>query len=140
MVPSVLVLTPIIKPGASLPYYHPRVSHLAFRFICVAEQHRLQIEVVPLSSTPTDMDSRVYRTCLALMETLNRYGWGALTNYKKRVRHDCIVPREEYQDLYLVMRERHKHLVDQWQEVTDPLKHVFEARRNFREPLFSTSC
>lgn len=41
--------------------------------------------------------------------------------------HDCIVPREAYQDLYLVMRERHKHLVETWQEVTDPLKHVFEA-------------
>ena len=50
-----------------------------------------------------------------------------MTNYKKRVLHDCLVPREVYQDLYLIMRERHKHLVDTWQEVTDPLKHVFEV-------------
>jgi tRNASer (uridine44-2'-O)-methyltransferase len=50
-----------------------------------------------------------------------------MTNYKKRVRHDVLVSREAYQDLYLIMRERHKHLVDSWQEVTDPLKHVFEA-------------
>jgi tRNASer (uridine44-2'-O)-methyltransferase len=27
------------------------------------------------------------------------------------------------------MRERHKHLVNDWREVTDPLKHVFEVRR-----------
>ena len=50
-----------------------------------------------------------------------------MTNYKKRVIHDCLVPREIYQDLYLIMRERHKYLVDTWKEVTDPLKHVFEV-------------
>ena len=50
-----------------------------------------------------------------------------MTNYKKRVQHDCLFSREAYQDLYLVMRERHKGLVDTWQEVTDPLKHVFEV-------------
>ena len=51
-----------------------------------------------------------------------------MTNYKKRVIHDCLVPRETYQDLYLIMRERHKYLVDTWKEVTDPLKHVFEVK------------
>ncbi|KAI0963810.1 hypothetical protein AcW1_000783 [Taiwanofungus camphoratus] len=121
----VLVLTPLVEPESSLPYYHPAVLHLAFRFIS-GESPILRIEVVPLPSTPTDTDSRLYRTCLALLETLHRYGWGAMTNYRKRVMHDCIVPREAYQDLYLVMRERHKHLVETWQEVTDPLKHVFE--------------
>jgi tRNASer (uridine44-2'-O)-methyltransferase len=88
----------------------------------------LQIEVIPLPGTPTDPNSRLYRTCLALLETLHRYGWGAMTNYKKRVIHDCLVPREIYQDLYLIMRERHKYLVDTWKEVTDPLKHVFEVK------------
>ncbi|KAI1793903.1 hypothetical protein LXA43DRAFT_998856 [Ganoderma leucocontextum] len=123
--PIILVLTPILEAGASLPYYHPTVRHLAFRYIA-AENPLLRIEIVPLPATPTDLNSRIYRTCLALLDTLHRYGWGALTNYKKRVHHDCIIPREEYQDLYLVMRERHKHLVSTWHEVTDPLKHVFE--------------
>ncbi|TFK89610.1 DUF1613-domain-containing protein [Polyporus arcularius HHB13444] len=123
--PTTLVLTPIVEPGASLPYYHPTVYHLAFRYI-PAETPVLRIEIVPLPGTPTDLNSRIYRTCLALLDTLHRYGWGALTNYKKRVQHDCIISREEYQDLYLVMRERHKHLINEWQEVTDPLKHVFE--------------
>lgn len=50
-----------------------------------------------------------------------------MTGYKKRVIHDCIIPREEYQDLYLVMRERHRALVGTWKESTDPLKHVFEV-------------
>ncbi|KAI0639755.1 DUF1613-domain-containing protein [Trametes polyzona] len=123
--PTTLVLTPIVEPDGALPYYHPAVRHLAFRYI-PAEVPLLRIEAVPLLSTPVGIDSRLYRTCLALLDTLHRYGWGAVTNYKKRVQHDCIIAREAYQDLYLVMRERHKHLVGEWQEVTDPLKHVFE--------------
>jgi tRNASer (uridine44-2'-O)-methyltransferase len=123
---STLVLTPITHNTCPLPYYHPTVSHLAFRYI-LSEPPVLRVEVVPLSGTPMDMNSRLYRTCLALLDTLHRYGWGVVTKYKKRIAHDCLVPREAYQDLYLVMRERHKHMVKEWQEVTDPLKHVFEA-------------
>jgi tRNASer (uridine44-2'-O)-methyltransferase len=124
--PVAMVLSPIAPPGSSLPYYHPEVSHLAFRYINAATP-LLRIEVVPLPSISLDQGSRLYRTCLALLDALHRYGWGAVSSYKKRVMHDCIVPRDTYQDLYLVMRERHKHLVDSWHEVTDPLKHVFEV-------------
>jgi tRNASer (uridine44-2'-O)-methyltransferase len=152
--PSTLVLTPILDSSGSLPYYHPTVFHIAFRYItsddsshgdpsdggrCQAPTDpapsqplsstvpRLQIEVVPFPDTPLVPDSRLYRTCLSLLETLHRYGWGAANDYKKRVQHDRLVAREEYQDLYLIMRERHKHLVDTWHESTDPLKHVFEV-------------
>lgn len=61
-----------------------------------------------------------------------------MTSYKKRVNHDCIIPREDYQDLYLLMRERHKHLVGTWQESTDPLKHVFEVRSYTCRSFIST--
>lgn len=125
--PSVVVLTPIVEAGNSLPYYHPAVHHLALRYISSTDTPSIRIEVQPLDGTPTDPDSRLYRTCLALLETLHRYGWGTVTNYKKRVIHDFLVARDSYQDLYLVMRERHKHLINTWQEVTDPLKHVFEV-------------
>lgn len=125
---SLLVLTPIVANcDSSLPYYHPRVAHLAFRYV-PSDPPTIRIEAVTLPDTPTDTNSRLYRTCLALLDTLHRYGWGTMTQYKKRVVHDRIVPREEYQDLYLVLRERHKHLVNDWHEVTDPLKHVFEVR------------
>ncbi|KAF9240412.1 hypothetical protein BU15DRAFT_87642 [Melanogaster broomeanus] len=124
-IPSTLVLTPLLARGESLPYYHPNVRHLAFRYI-PSTPATLRIEAIVLPQTPIDLNSRLYRTSLALLDTLHRYGWGALTNYQKRVKHDCIIPREEYQDLYLVMRERYKHLVGEWKEVTDPLKHIFE--------------
>ncbi|KAJ7462019.1 hypothetical protein FB451DRAFT_1496394 [Mycena latifolia] len=122
-----LILTPVVPAGSSLPYYHPAVSHLAFRYIQTTPPS-IRVEVVLLSptDTPTDPGSRIYRTSLSLLDALHRYGWGALTNYKKRVQHDCVIPRETYQDLYLIMRERFKGLVDTWVENTDPLKHVFE--------------
>ncbi|KAI0266834.1 hypothetical protein BC834DRAFT_969341 [Gloeopeniophorella convolvens] len=122
--PNTLVLTPIPPAdGAPLPYYHPAAAHLAFRYLASGA---LRIDAVPHPGTPLDPAARLHRTCRALLEALHRYGWGAATQYRKRVAHDVLVPREAYQDLYLVMRERHKHLVASWREATDPLKHVFE--------------
>ncbi|KAF7302225.1 hypothetical protein MIND_00789500 [Mycena indigotica] len=125
--PSTLVLTPIIPNGGSLPYYHPPVSNLAFRYLETTPP-TLRVEMILLSpdETPTDPNSRLYRTGLALLDAIHRYGWGVLSNYQKRVNHDRVVAREAYQDLYLIMREKFKHIVDNWVETTDPLKHVFE--------------
>ncbi|KAI6104853.1 hypothetical protein EDD17DRAFT_1652412 [Pisolithus thermaeus] len=141
---SLLVLTPILKLGEALPYYHPAVRRLAVRYVRNVQElsgdeletatlpcGMLFIEAVlpqsePAPPDPPDPNSRLYRTCLALLDTVHRYGWGALTHYRKRVHHDMLVPREAYQDLYLVLRERYKHLVSQWKEATDPAKHVFE--------------
>lgn len=135
---SILIITPLVDQTGHLPYYHPQVFHIAFRYLpspaselCdsanVISSATLQVEVVAFPDVPLDPNSRIYRTCLALLESLHRYGWGVMTKYKKRVNHDCIIPRDEYQDLYLLMRERHKHLVGSWRESTDPLKHVFEV-------------
>lgn len=128
--PKLLVLTPCLPPDSKLPYYHPQVSHLAFCYISSSNISAplLRIEAIPLPSTPLDLTSRLYRTSLALLDALHRYGWGAMTNYQKRVLHDCLVPRAEYQDLYLRMRERYRGMVGEWRESTDPLKHVFEVR------------
>ncbi|KAJ7228147.1 hypothetical protein GGX14DRAFT_530093 [Mycena pura] len=125
-VANVIVLTAVIPEDGTLPYYHPPVSHMAFRYLMTTPP-TLRLEIMLLSpDTPTDPGSRLYRIGLSLLDTLHRYGWGVLTNYKKRVQHDCVIAREPYQDLYLIMRERFKGLVDTWVETTDPLKHVFE--------------
>ena len=79
--PDMLVLTRLIEPGTPLPYYHPSVCHLAFSCLLL-DPPLLQIEVIPL---PTDVNSRLFRTSVSLLETLHRYGWGVMTNYKKRV-------------------------------------------------------
>ncbi|KAG2054985.1 hypothetical protein BDR06DRAFT_1007204 [Suillus hirtellus] len=73
----------------SLPYYHPTVSHLAFRFIpssitttsdSASAQSALRIQVVSLPSTPINPNSRLYRTALTLLDTRHRYLWGAFTH------------------------------------------------------------
>lgn len=130
--PCVLILTPRLAEQETLPYYHPAVAHLAFRYVTTSshntpEAHHLLVEIVPRAPTQVDISSRIYRICLSLLETLDRYGWGAVNNYQKRVFHDVLVPRNAYQDLYLVLKERHKSLVDNWHESTDPSKHVFEV-------------
>ncbi|KZT35077.1 DUF1613-domain-containing protein [Sistotremastrum suecicum HHB10207 ss-3] len=129
--PCVVVLTPILEADQKLPHYHPKVAHIAFRYLSlVSAPSTIRIEVFPLPSEPISIPvepgSRLYRTCLALLDTLHRYGWSQISHYQKRVLHDCIIPRNTYQDHYLVMRECHGHLVETWQENTDPLKHVYE--------------
>ncbi|KDQ08165.1 hypothetical protein BOTBODRAFT_572461 [Botryobasidium botryosum FD-172 SS1] len=134
---SLVILTPELdKESPKVPFYHPPVSHLAFRYIPSSPSvpATLRIEVVPLPPADDESErgdyanpsSRLYRTCLALLETVFKHGWGFMTGYKKRVVHDTIVDRAEYQDLYLVIRDRFAHLVESWPESTDPQKHVFE--------------
>ncbi|KAG1890724.1 uncharacterized protein F5891DRAFT_986817 [Suillus fuscotomentosus] len=54
-------------------------------------QPALRIEVTPLPGTPTDLNSPLYCTALALLDTLHRYLWGALTHYQKCVQHDILI-------------------------------------------------
>jgi tRNASer (uridine44-2'-O)-methyltransferase len=47
--------------------------------------------------------------------------------YKKRVHHDVLVEKSDYQDLYISLKNKYaKSLIRDWIETTDPLKHVFE--------------
>jgi tRNASer (uridine44-2'-O)-methyltransferase len=101
---SLVVLTPRLDDGArDLPWYHPPVRHLAFRYIQDvggANLPVIRVEIVPLhpedssasgvapSAVVADPASRLYRTCLSLLETVWKYGKGMMTGYKKRVVHD----------------------------------------------------
>lgn len=105
-VSTLIILTPELDAESpKVPFYHPPVSHLAFHYIAPDPVSSispplptLQIEIIPLSNRDTgekrelddyaNPNSRLYRTCLALLETVFRHGWGFLTGYKKRVVHD----------------------------------------------------
>ncbi|KZT56294.1 DUF1613-domain-containing protein, partial [Calocera cornea HHB12733] len=139
---DMLVLIPELREGVRPPYYHPDVDRLALMYIAhpaplpaaedggPEELGELRIEVVlpssSASSNPLDPASRLSRTLLHLLETAHRHSSGHHAGYKKRVRHDVLVPREAYQDLYLLLKRRHKHHVSSWPLGTDPRKHVFE--------------
>jgi tRNASer (uridine44-2'-O)-methyltransferase len=92
---TLVVLYPMTE-NDTLPFYHPRVRALAFRYLPItsdvdAGSARLHIDVIPLdahSESTNDPGSRLYRTCLALAEMVWRVGHGKMTGYKKRVVHD----------------------------------------------------
>jgi tRNASer (uridine44-2'-O)-methyltransferase len=126
---SLLVLRPLLHSGQTIPYYHPDVSSLAIRYREGPPESDgvLTVEVTPKEAPKGG--SRLYNTCVILLQTVWKHCWGIWTGYKKRVVHDTVVDRATYQDLYWTVRERHKGLVLQWAESTDPVKNVFEVRR-----------
>jgi tRNASer (uridine44-2'-O)-methyltransferase len=45
-------------------------------------------EPAQITSLSSVLPNRTYRTCLHLLETLHKHGWGRITGYQKRVVHD----------------------------------------------------
>lgn len=103
---TLVILCPRIDGEGPLPWYHPPIRYLAFRYLPTqvneppsaysASPHmgaRIRLEVVLMNpsqdaATLSDPKSRLYRTCLLLLETLFRYGKGKMNGYRKRVVHD----------------------------------------------------
>lgn len=90
---ELVTLTPCLEPNQPIPFYHPRVRQLAFRYVSSMYGNMLCIYIIPLedgadATAHEDPNSRLYRTCLALLETVAKRGWGKVTGYKKRVVHD----------------------------------------------------
>lgn len=140
---GMLLLIPLLseRNEDSIPFYHPKVAGIAFRYFPSSSADSaggdIVLDYLPFETcrdTVNDIpywpeDSRTYRTALALLATLVKVGKGFLPEHKyaKRVHHDSIVPREDFQDLYLALKDRHSHIFDKWVENTDPKKHVFEV-------------
>jgi tRNASer (uridine44-2'-O)-methyltransferase len=107
-----IIISPRIDENTNtVPWYHPPVRHLSFRYFSnpsgegnalirigivplVEEQNISDIPVDTavnaghLNSAGVDPTSRLYRTCLSLLETAYKYGKGKATGYRKRVVHD----------------------------------------------------
>ncbi|KAK0553514.1 tRNA(Ser) Um(44) 2'-O-methyltransferase [Tilletia horrida] len=134
-----------------IPFYHPKVRAIAFRFIRDSrpspkygnEEPKIygtvRVDVCPFrlpdsmlfpdaTTNPFPASHRLTRTIAALLQTLHAHTWGHAHDYVKRVQHDILVPRELYLDTYLLLKARHADRItrDLWVEKTDPVKHVFE--------------
>lgn len=132
---GIATLTPILnnKSAEEIPYYHPKVQSLAFHFCKNDDETTItRLYIIPFAEEQTfnaitSPQSRLSRTALALLDLQSRLAFGVENGYKKRVEHDLIVDRKEYQELYMQLRERHaSFLMQTWCESTDPGKHVFE--------------
>jgi tRNASer (uridine44-2'-O)-methyltransferase len=127
-----ILYVPHVQSAEEMPFYHPAVSQLAFLF----EHATLPSLNQPQSGTITILyrlfpnsilDNKLSRTALRLLQTIYKHGQGILAGYEKRVHLDQLIPQKKYQDTYTRLKMKYgKQLAEQWVEVTDPGKHVFE--------------
>jgi tRNASer (uridine44-2'-O)-methyltransferase len=135
-----VVYIPHVDSPEEMPFYHPRTEQLAFHHTFqpsrdsgnsqpnnpAAGVGTLSISYNPFASSP-EVDTKLHRTGLKLLQTIHKHGQGQLGGYKKRVHHDQLIPQKSYQDTYARLKAKYgRHLTENWVEVTDPSKHVFE--------------
>ena len=122
-VQHLVVYVPHATTAEEIPYYHPGVRAVAF----LHTTEFISIHYALFDHSISEIDPRLFRTAKQLLQTLHKHGHGIAAGYTKRVHHDLIVPQARYQDTYTRLKARHaKRLIDDWKEVTDPAKHVFE--------------
>lgn len=129
-----------VSRPADIPFYHPAVSAIRFWYSSEVRDKdggsaRLSISVELLEPEQLSEESRLYRTCLRLLETLWKHSRGSADGYQKRVNHDVscadeimlvarsltasaalasgkiIVQRDAFQDLYRELKEKYSALV-----------------------------
>jgi tRNASer (uridine44-2'-O)-methyltransferase len=137
-----VVYIPHTSSPEETPFYHPRVARLAFHHTFrpamnnnsttnnandpIPGNGTLSLSYNPFQSSP-EIDSKLQRTGLKLLQTIHKHGQGQLGGYKKRVHHDRLIPQKSYQDTYARLKAKYgRKLSEGWVEVTDPSKHVFE--------------
>lgn len=116
--------------SAEVPFYHPAVLSLAFTYRPNAHSvpaacGQLAIHMLPF---PCNVGSpTLTRVATSLLKTIHIHTWGKAHDYRARVNHDRLVPRDLFQDVYLNLKFRWAaYLCTQWKEKTDPEKHVHE--------------
>jgi tRNASer (uridine44-2'-O)-methyltransferase len=142
---QLVVYIPHTSSPEETPFYHPRVAKLAFHHTFrptmdnnstttqynntndpVPGDGTLSLSYNPFQDSP-EIDSKLQRTGLKLLQTIHKHGQGQLGGYKKRVHHDRLIPQKSYQDTYARLKAKYgRKLSEGWVEVTDPSKHVFE--------------
>lgn len=103
-------------PQGRLPYYHPQVHALAFRYLPSSSRSSpasLRIDLVPLPSQPAVVaplaqSDRLFRTALVLVKFTAKLCTGHADGWQKRVHHDLLVGKEEVQDLYQKLKDKYK--------------------------------
>lgn len=124
---NLILYIPHVEDSAGMPWYHPRVCAVAFSHDW-SPTSRLGVVAVHYSLFPdVPLDSRLERTALQLLTKIHKHSRGQQAGYQKRVHHDLVVPQKTFQETYARLKSTYaKSLIENWAEVTDPAKHVFE--------------
>lgn len=126
---SLVIYVPHVRDLAEMPFYHPKVMAVAHlhEWSFENEEGYVSVHYLPFREHPIDQDSRLQRTAHQLLQILHKHGQGVLAGYTKRVHHDTLISQAKVQDRYALLKTKHaRHLINNWAESTDPLKHVFE--------------
>ncbi|KAI5846183.1 hypothetical protein BZA05DRAFT_140960 [Tricharina praecox] len=125
----------------STPYYLPKVRGVAWLLFPASSsdddgddddggdetQYCVSLLYSYFNANGEPNNVRLERTAHHLLSRAIKLAGGIEAGYEKRVHHDLVIPREEFQDRYLALRAKHAtRLVGGWREKTDPRKHVFE--------------
>ncbi|KAK1049028.1 tRNA(Ser) Um(44) 2'-O-methyltransferase [Friedmanniomyces endolithicus] len=150
----VVLYIPHVQQAEEMPFYHPTVSKLAFTHqwrsipstpptneppndapspspASISISYSLfpspAPAPAPATAPPPSLTPKLSRTALRLLSTLHKHGQGQQAGYQKRVHLDRLIPQKRYQDTYTRLKTKYgRKLAEQWIEVTDPGKHVFE--------------
>ncbi|PRP85150.1 hypothetical protein PROFUN_07221 [Planoprotostelium fungivorum] len=109
---------PISHGGMSekLPSCYPRVDRLYIQYA----PGRVKVKAVPLDP---DNLGNMKRYGDILVEKVKKWGRGG---YVRKAKHDIMIPRSLYVDNYVRMKKSYGHIAEDWEEVTDPIKYVYE--------------
>ncbi len=129
---STLVLyTPNITDPDDTPFYLPPAQSIGILYN--ADESSLSISYLPYKTQYRGIfkemspSERPIRIAYRLLCTAKKHSNGVMNGYTKRVNHDQVVPKQQFQDRYILLKQKYaKFLVDNWSESTDPRKHVFE--------------
>lgn len=124
---SLIVYLPHVQSAEDVPFYHPAVQGIAFLHDWSPADDKGTVSTHYMFFDSYAKTEKLTRTALHLLRVLHKHGQGQIAGYKKRVIHDVLVPQASLQTTYADLKLKYSRaLVQGWEEVTDPAKHVFE--------------
>lgn len=124
---SLIIYLPHVQSAAEIPFYHPAVKGIGFLHDWNPRNGKGVVSTHYLFFEGCAQTEKVTRTAMHLLRVLHKHGEGQVVGYKKRVHHDILVPQVALQERYAALKQKYaRSLVEGWEEVTDPTKHVFE--------------
>ncbi|RCK55679.1 tRNA (uracil-O(2)-)-methyltransferase [Candida viswanathii] len=132
---NLVVYIPHIGSHEQTPYYLPPVYGIGVYF----NKSAVSIHYLPfgheqgvgnlqekLLRSMSDQE-RPIRIALKLLATASKHSQGTKLGYEKRVNHDLVVPKVNFQNQYITLKKKYlEYFMSNWAESTDPRKHVFE--------------
>ena len=127
---KILIYTPHFREVDKVPFYHPKVSEIAFVYELSHDGiSSTSIFLKPLPNEPicTSEGNPQRRVAHLLLTTLCKHCNGIQNGYRKRVHHDKVVDKKIFQDQYQQLKLKYAtYLKSIWVEKTDSIKHIFE--------------